>query len=88
MFVTFDHGIRPPNLLDLMSTIDALQLDESGNPVLDGVGEPACAPGIKPTEIAGKTFLLEDEDGDELRLTVVPHETTEGAVPHPGDPRK
>ena len=58
-------------------SIDALQLDESGNPVSDSMGELTCIPGIKPTEIAGKTFLLEDEDGDKLRFTAVPHETTE-----------
>ena len=41
------------------------------------MGEPAHIPGVKPSDIAGKTFLLEDEEGDKLRFTAVPHDTTE-----------
>ena len=50
-------------------TIDVMQLDDSGNPMLDSMGDPTYIPRIKPTDIAGKTFLLEDEDGDKLRFT-------------------
>ena len=58
-------------------TINVMQLDESGEPILDSMGDPTYIPGIQPTDIAGKTFLLEDEDGDKLRFTVVPHDTTD-----------
>ena len=82
--VNKEKGDRGENLIHDPSvrinkdgTIDVMQLDESGNPALDSMGEPTHIPGIKPTEIAGKTFLLEDEDGDKLRFTVVPHDTTE-----------
>ena len=54
-----------------------IQLDEAGNFVSDSMGDPTCMPGIQPTEIAGKTFLLTDKDGDELRFTAVPNTTAD-----------
>lgn len=75
--MTKETGERTQVRVNKDGTIDAMQLDESGNPTSDSVGEPTCIPGIKPTDIAGKTFLLEDEDGDKLRFTAVPHDTTD-----------
>ena len=70
--------VHDPNIrVNEDGTIDVLQLDKFGNPTLDSVGKPTYIPGINPTDIAGKTFLLEDEEGDKLRFTVVPHDTTE-----------
>ena len=70
--------VHDPNIrVNEDGTIDAPQLDKSGNPTLDSMGKPTYIPGIKPIDIAGKTFLLEDEDGDKLRFTVVPHGITE-----------
>ena len=58
-------------------TIDLMQSDKAGNPMLDSMGDPICVPGINPTNVAGKTFLLMDEDGDKLRFTVDTHDTAD-----------
>ena len=54
-----------------------MQSDKAGNPMLDSMGDLTCVPGINPTDVAGKTFLLMDEDGDKLRFTIDPHDTAD-----------